>query len=71
MDDAASLTLTFGAGKGHPRLAVATVHLRGCEGVDLTVNSREQPGLGTPDGGRGTAAQALKIAGLNWKVPGF
>jgi hypothetical protein len=67
-DDASSLTLTFNADKGHPRLAVATVRLEGCEGVDLTVNGREQPGLGTPDGGRGTASQALKIAGLHWDL---
>jgi hypothetical protein len=67
-DDASSLTLTFSPDKGHPRLAVATVRLEGCEGVDLTVNGREQPGLGTPDGGRGTASQALKIAGLHWDL---
>jgi hypothetical protein len=49
---------------------VVTVDLEGCEGVNLR-DSRGQAGLGAPDGGRGTAARALKIAGLNWNLGRF
>jgi hypothetical protein len=75
LDNGASLVLTFGVGRGRPALAVATVKLEGCEGVDLTVSGVSWPALGPLDGGRQTAAQALKIAGLNrWslnvKLPG-
>ena len=69
MDDGSSLMLTFSAGRGGPALATATVALSGCQGVDLTTSGKQQPGLGTPDGGRPDAAQALKLAGLHWNMP--
>ena len=69
IDGLAKLVLTFGAGQGRPARAVATVKLQGCEGVDLAVSGVAFPALGPLDGGRQTAAQALKIAGLNWKLP--
>jgi len=68
MDDGSSLALTFRAGRGGPALAVATVNLAGCEGVNLTIGGQRQPGLGPVAGGRSTAAQALKTAGLNWNL---
>jgi hypothetical protein len=68
MDNGASLVLTFRAGRSGPVLAVATVKLAGCEGVNLTVGGEQQPGLGPVGGGRSTAAKALKIAGLHWSV---
>jgi len=37
--------------------------------ADLRI--RDQPVLGSPDGGRPEATQALKIAGLNWSLPPF
>jgi hypothetical protein len=70
-DGGARLVLTFRPGPGSPASAVATVALEGCEGVDLTIRGRDQPGLGSPDGGRPEATQALKIAGLNWSLPPF
>jgi hypothetical protein len=69
MDDGSGLMLTFSAGPAGKVLAVATVALAGCEGVDLTIGGKQQPGLGAPDGGRPDAAQALKIAGLRWALP--
>jgi hypothetical protein len=70
-DGGARLVLTFRAGPGSPASAVATVALEGCEGVALTLRGRDEPGLGSPDGGRPEATQALKIAGLNWSLPPF
>jgi hypothetical protein len=70
-DGGAQLVLTFRTGPGSPAIAVATVALEGCEGVDLTIRGRDQPGLGSPDGGRPEAIQALKVAGLNWSLPPF
>ena len=70
-DGGARLVLTFRADPGSPAIAVATVALEGCEGVDLTLRGRDQPGLGSPDGGRPEATQALKIAHLNWSLPPF
>jgi len=64
-----ALVLTFRAQPGSPALAVATVALSGCEGIDFTIGSREQPGLGGPDQGQPVAARILKMAGLRWKLP--
>lgn len=66
-----ALVLTFRARAGGPALAVATIGLSGCEGVDLTVGGKEQPGLGGEGQGQQEAGQVLKIAGLHWKLPGF
>jgi hypothetical protein len=65
MDNGASLVLTFRAGRSGPVLAVATVKLAGCEGVNLAVRGQQEPGLGPMAGGRSTAGQVLKIAGLH------
>jgi hypothetical protein len=65
---AARLVLTFSAGAGGQVLAVATVSLEGCQGVDVTVRGRQQTELGSPGGGRGNAARALKLAGLRWEL---
>ena len=67
-DFGTALVLTFRASPGGPALAVATIELSGCEGIDLTVSDARQPSLGTPDAGRTVAAQALKIAGLHWRL---
>jgi hypothetical protein len=64
-----ALVLTFRARPAGPALAVATVELSGCEGVDFTIGVKQQPGLGGPEEGRTVAAQAVKIAGLNWQLP--
>jgi hypothetical protein len=61
-----NLTLTFRAGPGMPALAVATVELSGCPGVDFTIGGKPQPALGAASGPR-----ILKIAGLPWKIPGL
>jgi hypothetical protein len=55
------------AGRG-PALAVATVNLEACEGVDFTVGGKQQSGLGSVDGGQQVAAQAVQAARLNWKL---
>ena len=68
LDSGDTLVLTFSARPGGPALAVATVELSGCEGVDFTVGVKQQPGLGALEGGSTVAAQALKIAGLSWKL---
>lgn len=47
-------------------LAVATVELSGCPGVDFTIGGKPQPALGAASG-----ARILKIAGLPWKIPGL
>ena len=65
-----ALVLTFRARPAGPALAVATVELSGCEGVDFTIGVKQQPGLGGPGEGQRVAAQALKIAGLNWQLSG-
>jgi hypothetical protein len=70
-DGGARLVLTFRAGQGDPAVAVAAVALEGCQGVGLTVGGRQQPDLGAVDGGRQVAAQALKLAGLNWSLPRY
>lgn len=67
-DGGARLVLTFSAHAGAPASAAATVSLEGCEGVDLVIGGARQPGLGSPDGGRQVAAQALKIVGLSWNL---
>jgi len=66
---AGELVLTFRARPAGPALAVATVELSGCEAVDFTVGGKQQPRLGGPGDGRTVAAQALKIAGLHWRLP--
>jgi hypothetical protein len=63
------LVLTFRAGPGTPPLAVATVDLEGCDGVDLTIDGRSQPALAGP--GTDTGPQLLKAAGLTWKIPRY
>jgi lipoprotein-anchoring transpeptidase ErfK/SrfK len=68
-DGGGQLVLTFRAAAAGTALAVATINLEGCEGVNLTVAGRQQSAVGKLDGGRPTATQALKIAGLNWKLP--
>jgi hypothetical protein len=68
MDAGARLTLSFSAGQNGPVLMVATVGLEGCQPVGVTVNGKEQPARGGPDGGRAVAAQALKIGGLAWNL---
>ena len=68
MDAGARLTLSFKAGQNGPVLMVATVDLEGCQPVGVTVNGKEQPARGGPDGGRAVAAQALKIGGLTWNL---
>jgi hypothetical protein len=67
-DGGAQLVLTFRAGPGDPAAAVAAVTLEGCQGVGLTVGGKQRPDLGAVDGGRQVAAQALKLAGLNWSL---
>ena len=63
-----ALVLTFRATAGGPALAVATIETSGCEGIDFTIGVKEQPGLGGPGVGVPVAVQAVKIAGLNWKI---
>jgi hypothetical protein len=66
-DFGGNLTLTFRAGPGTPALAVATVDLSGCDGVDLTIGGKSQPALAGP--GTDSAPRILKLAGLSWKIP--
>lgn len=68
LDAGARLALTFSGGRPGPALAVATVKLEGCAGVDLVTGGRREPGLGPVNGGRRTAARALQIAGLTWNL---
>jgi hypothetical protein len=63
------LALTFKATADDPALAIVTAELTDCAFTDLTIGGRLQPELGPGDGGRTLAARALKIAGLNWKLP--
>ena len=63
------LLLTFRAGPGSPALAVATVALAGCDGVDLTINGKSQPALAGP--GTDNGPRILKTAGLSWKIPAY
>lgn len=66
-DFGADLVLTFRAGPGTPALAVATVDLAGCDGVDFTLNGKPQPALAGP--GTDNGPRILKTAGLSWKIP--
>jgi len=66
-DFGAELVLTFRAGPGTPALAVATVDLAGCDGVNFTVNGKPQPALAGP--GTDNGPRILKTAGLAWKIP--
>ena len=59
------LTLAFSARSGAPALAVATVELSGCAGVDFTIGGKQQPALGATSA---LGTQILKIAGLPWKT---
>ena len=65
-DFGGSLVLTFRSGPGTPPLAVATVDLSGCGGVDLTIGGKSEAlaGPGTDSG-----PQILSAAGLSWKIP--
>jgi hypothetical protein len=68
-DAGARVVLTFRAqGAGGAVLAVAEQGLEGCEWTSLTIGSKQQPSLGAPDGGRPTAAEILRIAGLSWNL---
>jgi hypothetical protein len=62
-----SMVLTFRAGPRTPALAVATVTLGGCGGVNLTIGGKSQPALAGL--GQETGAAILKTAGLSWKIP--
>ena len=62
-----NLVLTFRAGPRTPALAVATVDLAGCDGVDFTLNGKPQPPLAGP--GTDNGPRILKTAGLEWKIP--
>lgn len=62
-----NLVLTFRAGPRTPALAVATVDLAGCDGVDFTLNGKPQPTLAGP--GTDNGPRILKTAGLAWKIP--
>jgi hypothetical protein len=63
------LTLAFKARADAPALAIVTADLSGCAFITLTIGGKQQPGLGPGDGGLTLASQAVKIAGLNWKIP--
>jgi hypothetical protein len=64
------LTLAFKAGVDAPALAIVTADLSGCAFITLTIGGKQQPGLGPGNGGLTLASQAVKIADLNWKIPG-
>ena len=66
-DFGGNLVLTFRAGPRAPALAVATVDLSGCDGVDLTIGGKPQPTLAGP--GTDSGPQILRLAGLSWKIP--
>jgi hypothetical protein len=66
-DFGGNLVLTFRAGPRTPALAVATVNLAGCDGVDLTIGGKPQPPLAGP--GTDSGPQILRLAGLSWKIP--
>jgi hypothetical protein len=66
-DFGGNLVLTFRAGPRTPALAVATVDLSGCDGVDLTIGGKPQPTLAGP--GTDSGPQILRLAGLSWKIP--
>jgi hypothetical protein len=66
-DFGGNLVLTFRAAPRTPALAVATVDLSGCDGVDLTIGGKPQPTLAGP--GTDSGPQILRIAGLSWKIP--
>ena len=54
-DFGGNLVLTFRAGPRTPALAVATVDLSGCDGVDLTIGGKSQPALAGPGTDSGPA----------------
>lgn len=66
-DFGSDLVLTFGAAAHAPALAVATLDLAGCGGVNLTIGGRPQPPLAGP--GTDSGPGILKAAGLAWKIP--
>ena len=66
-DFGGNLVLTFRAGPRTLALAVATVDLSGCDGVDLTIGGKPQPTLAGP--GTDSGPQILRLAGLSWKIP--
>ncbi len=63
----ADIVLTFRAAPRAPALAVATVDLAGCNGVDFTIGGKSQPNLAGP--GTDIGPRVLKLAGLPWKIP--
>jgi hypothetical protein len=65
-----ALTLAFKAGAAATALAVVTANLTGCAFINLTINGKQQPGIGPGDGGLTLAAEAFKVVGLSWKIPG-
>ena len=66
-DFGSDLVLTFRAAAESPALAVATLDLAGCGGVNLTIGGRPQPALAGP--GTDSGPRILKTAGLSWKIP--
>jgi hypothetical protein len=68
MDDGQSVTMRFRAKAGGPVIAVATLETSGCTGIDITVGGKQKPSRG-PGVGWTVTVQALKIAGLHWKLP--
>jgi len=68
MDDGQSVTLTFRDSAGGPVVATAQLATSGCESIGITVDGKDKPARG-PALGRDVAAQAIKIAGLHWKLP--
>ncbi len=68
-DAGAELVLTFlTRADGGSMVAVADQGLEGCEWTSLTIGGRQQPSLGAPNGGRSSAAEVLRIAGLSWNL---
>jgi hypothetical protein len=67
-DNLGSLTLTFRGRVGGPVVETATLATSGCQLIDITIDGQSEP-LRGPALGRRVAAQAIKIAGLDWKLP--
>jgi hypothetical protein len=65
-----ALTLVFKATAAGTALAVVTANLTGCAFINLTIKGKQQPGIGPGDGGLTLAAEAFKVVGLSWKIPG-
>jgi hypothetical protein len=63
------LTLTFRGTAGGPALAVVAARLSGCAFVYVSVGGKPRQSVGLGDGGLTLAARAVKIAGLDWKLP--